>query len=171
MIVPCQSSKLLLSKCEFMKDNNWYKMNDLDTLGFIFLACFLVADVKLNETSLKFYQYDNKGSPSATPKGGYIGTITKVDSSLVDYGRSLKYKSKPISNIIEFVMLACHPIKRVSKFINTRGDKLWVKVKDVEMFQEVYKPEIDTFLEEYDISVDMISHFSSCNYAEPPEFR
>ena len=90
-------------------------MNDLDTLGFIFLACFLVADVKLNETSLKFYQYDNKGSPSATPKGGYIGTITKVDSRLVDYGRSLKYKSKPISNIIEFVMLACHPIKRVSK--------------------------------------------------------
>ena len=56
-------------------------------------------------------------------------------------------------------------------FINTRGNKLWVKVKDVEMFQEVYKPEIDAFLEEYDISVEVIPHSRSCNYAEPPEFH
>ena len=54
-------------------------------------------------------------------------------------------------------------------FINIRGDKLWVKVKDVEMFQEVYKPEIDAFLEEYDLSIDVIPHNSSCNYPDPPE--
>ena len=165
-----------------------------------YLACFLVADVKLNETSLKFYRYDNKGGPSATPEGRYIRTITKVDSGLVDGGRSLKYKSKSLPNIIDFcyvglfysiqvcktvyinLLLAIYVIKvgddpsssdsdQYDYFINTRGNLSWVKVNDVEMFQEVYKSEIDAFLEEYGFSVDVIPHNSSCNYAKPPEFH
>ena len=54
-------------------------------------------------------------------------------------------------------------------FINIGGNKLWVKVKDIEMFQEVYKPEIDAFLEEHGFSITEIPHNSSCNYPEAPE--
>ena len=55
-------------------------------------------------------------------------------------------------------------------FINNRKqeDKFKVKVKNVETFQEVYKPEIDAFLEEYGFSSYEIPHSSSCKYAEPP---
>ena len=42
------------------------------------------------------------------------------------------------------------------------------KVKDLETFYEVYKSEIDAFLEEYGFAVYIFPHNCSCNYAEPP---
>ena len=49
-----------------------------------------------------------------------------------------------------------------------RENRFWAKVKDLETFNEVYKSEIDAFLEEYGFAVYVFPHNCSCNYAEPP---
>ena len=86
------------------KVNIWWKWDQINESSFIDFhsAMFFIPDVKLNETSLKFYRYDNKGNPLATPKGGYIGTITKTDIGtfeFMDVGQSLTFGSKSVSNI------------------------------------------------------------------------
>ena len=67
-----------------------------------YAACFLVIDIKLNETSLSFYRYHNKGTPSATPEGEYRGTFTKTDTGTLQYkpvDQSFKSECKSVSNI------------------------------------------------------------------------
>ena len=77
-----------------------------------YTACFLVIDIKLNETSLSFYRYHNKGIPSATPEGEYRGTFTKTDTGTLQYkpvDQSFKSECMSVSYIT--VMSACAPGK------------------------------------------------------------
>ena len=71
-----------------------------------------IADVKLNETSLEFYRYDNKGNPSASIDGGYIGIMTKTDSDRLEFmDEKTSFGSKSVSN----VNCACDPTQGVLK--------------------------------------------------------
>ena len=57
----------------------------------------------MNETTLALYINDNIGSPSATPYGGYAGTVTKTDTNslvFMDVRRSKSSECKYVSTII-----------------------------------------------------------------------
>ena len=54
-------------------------------------------------------------------------------------------------------------------FIDAGQRYFWVKVKDLETFNEDYKSEIDAFLEEYGFEAYVFPRDSSCNYAASPE--
>ena len=88
-------------------------MKDLVLIMF-HTACFLVIDIKLNETSLSFYRYHNKGTPSATPESEYRGTFTQIDPGTLQYkpvDQSLKTECKSVSNFT--VRSACAPGKEL----------------------------------------------------------
>ena len=54
-------------------------------------------------------------------------------------------------------------------FINVgKNDYFSVRVKNLDTYNQKYKAEIDSFLEEYDLPVYVIPHNSRCNYPEFP---